>query len=354
MNEFLPPEAKKILILSPHPDDESLGCSGTILLYTGKGIDVYLIVISNGEKAEVEIENIGEIRKCEATASAALLGIKKTIFLDFPDKEITAHKEHIKKKLSEIIKDINPDIIFAPFPVDPHPDHRATSEIALMLMPELPGFKLAFYEIYHPIRFNVLVDISSVIQKKREAILTYEKSLLGIPEIFWYAIESLNAYRSLVYRRKSFYEAFWLIDTPVSKDEVVKWATFDYYDTPAEIFLSQLKVADKLIFELQNAYGLIETKDAEISNLRKTLQETERKLLAEISNLRKTLQETERKLLEEVEKIRELETSLDLLMNSLSWKFIKNFYSFRDKILPDGTGRRNLYNKMIGKLKKVT
>jgi hypothetical protein len=202
-------------------------------------------------------------------------------------------------------------------------------------MPELPGFKLAFYEIYHPIRFNVLVDISSVIQKKREAILTYEKSLLGIPEIFWYAIESLNAYRSLVYRRKSFYEAFWLIDTPVSKDEVVKWATFDYNDTPAEIFLSQLKVADKLIFELQNAYGLIETKDAEISNLRKTLQETERKLL------------------EEVEKIRELETSLDLLMNSLSWKFIRRFYKVRDKLLPTGTRRRNLYNKMAGKFKKL-
>jgi len=333
---LLPPEAKKVLILAPHPDDEILGCGGTIVLYTKNDIDVYLSFISNGEKAELKLENMAEIRRSEAAAVSDILNIKKTIFLDFPDEKISEYKEQIKEKLTGIIKDISPDLIFAPFPLDPHPDHRATSEVALSLMGEVQGFKIAFYEIYHPIRFNVLVDISSVIHKKKEAVLTYKKSLLDIPETFWYSVEGLDAYRSLLVKKKGFYEAFWLIDKPVSRDEIMKWSTFDYNDTSAEIFLSKLKVADELIYELRKAHVALERKDAEISNLSQTLKERERKLLAA-----------------EGEK-QELEPDLNLLTSSLFWRFISRFYKARDKFLPQGTKRRNLYSKMIGRLKKIT
>jgi LmbE family N-acetylglucosaminyl deacetylase len=336
MTDFFLPPANKVLLLSPHPDDECLGCGGTVFLYTEKGVDVCLAVISRGEKLEVGPENIGEIRRSEATEAAALIGIKKTVFLDFPDEKLNECKGQIKEKLTGIIKDINPDIVFAPFPLDPHPDHRSTSEVALALMRELGGFKLAFYEIYHPIRFNILVDIASVIHKKKEAVLTYRKSLLDIPEIFWHSVKGLNIYRSFLVKRESFYEAFWLIDTPVSQDEIVKWSTYDYKDTPAEIFLSKLRVADELIYELQNVHVSLERKDAEISNLNETLKETEEKMLIiELENQR-------------------FKTDLELLKESLFWRFIDRFYRLRNKLLPDGTKGRNIYSRIVGRLKKIS
>lgn len=335
MTDFFPPPANKVLLLSPHPDDECLGCAGTISLYTEKGVDVCLAVISLGEKLEVGPENIGEIRRSEATEAAALIGIKKTVFLNFPDEKLNECKEQIKEKLTGIIKDFNPDIVFAPFPLDPHPDHRAASEVTMALMKELGNFKLAFYEIYHPIRFNILVDIAPVIHKKKEAVLTYRKSLLDIPEIFWHSVKGLNIYRSLLVKRESFYEAFWLIDAPVSQGEIIKWSTYDYKDTTAEIFLSKLRVADELIYELQNSHIAFGKKDAEISNLNERLKETEGKMrITEIENQR-------------------LKTDLKLLKESLFWRFIDRFYRLRNKLLPDGTKGRNIYSRIVCRLKKI-
>lgn len=335
MVDFSPPAAQRVLVLSPHPDDESLGCSGTILLYTGKGTEVYLGVISMGEKLESAQENIGDIRKSEAIATAALLGIKETIFLEFPDEEINMHQEEIKGRLSEIIKDIKPEIIFVPSPLDPHPDHKAVSEITLQIMADFPGTRLAFYEVYHPIRFNILVDISSVINKKKEAIFTYEKSLLDMPELFWYAIKGLNAFRSLVYRREGMYEAFYMINTPMSRNSIMRWATFDYPDytfkDAAEVFLSQVKVADALIFELQNVHAALDFNDKELSALKGALDEKEKRLL-------------------ELEKEKKFS---DLMKGSFAWKLATRFYEFRDKVLPSGTARRNLYNKAIERLKRM-
>jgi len=179
------------------------------------------------------------------------------------------------------------------------------------------------------------VDISSVIDKKKEAIFTYKKSLLDIPELFWQAIEGLNTFRSLLFKRKGMYEAFWVIDTPLSMGEIVKWATFDYLDSTseetAETFLSQVKVADSLLFELRNALRTSDAKEAEIRTLKSTLEEIERRLMG---------QKTEK-------------MEFDLIKQSLAWRLIGRFYSFRDKVLPNGTTRRNLYNKATEKFKKV-
>jgi LmbE family N-acetylglucosaminyl deacetylase len=336
MTDFAPPPARKVLLVSPHPDDECLGCAGTMFLYTEKGVDVCLVIISTGEKLEVGPENIGEIRRAEATEAAALIGIKTTLFLNLPDEKLNECKEQIKEKLTGIIKDFKPDIVFVPFPLDPHRDHKAASEVTMALMSELGGFRVAFYEIYHPIRFNVLVDIASVIHKKKEAIHTYRQSLLEIPDLFWHSVKGLNIYRSFLVKRESFYEAFWLIDTPVSQDEIVKWTTFDNKNTAAEIFLSKLRVADELIYELRNSYVSLDSKNAEIDNLGRTLQEIKDKLL-----------------IVEIEK-QKLTKDLMLLRASLFWKFIDKFYRVRDKFMPAGTRRRDFYRKIVNRLKNIS
>jgi len=336
MNNFLPPEAKKVLVLSPHPDDESIGCAGTTMLYSENGTEVYLVVISDGEKLETakDINNIVEIRRSETIRAANILGIKETIFLGFPDERLDEHKVNIREEIIKIIKDINPEILYAPFPLDPHPDHRVVSEIVLSINRDFKGFKIAFYEIYNAIRFNVLVDISSVLDKKREAILSYKNSLLGIPELFWYSIKGLSAYRSLAIKKEGFYEAFWLIDGPFTDDDVIDWATFSKAESAAKIFISKLRQTDELINEMQKAYSLLTNMEGEILNLKKLIYDKDE----EITNLKK--------------ENHKLKADLSYILDSLFWKFITKFYNIRDKLLPEETNRRDFYNKIVKRFKK--
>lgn len=352
MTDFLPPEAKKILVLSPHPDDESIGCGGTLMLYRKKGVEVHLLITTNGEKLETEIDNIGELRKNEAINVAKFLGIKNTIFLELPDKSVQENKKDLKERVKKIIKEIEPDLIFAPFPFDPHPDHKAVSDVALELMRDIRGFKLAFYEIYNPIRFNILVDISEVIDRKKEALFSYQNSLLGMPDLFWYSIKGLNAYRSLMCKRKGYYEAFWLVDSPLSDDDVINWVSFGNAESAAKIFISKIKETDRLIHEVQEAYALLAMKEKEISNLYAIKAEKEI-LQMEFEKNQKSLNEIYRELHHVKEENELLNRNLELIKKSLFWRFMIIFYKIRDKLLPENTKRRNIYNRIINNLKKL-
>lgn len=352
MTDFSPPEAKKILVLSPHPDDESIGCAGTLMLYREKGVEIHLLIASNGEKLETKIENIGELRRKEAINVAKFLGIKNTIFLGLPDESIQEYKKDLKERVKKIIKEIEPDLIFAPFPFDPHPDHKAVSDVALELMRDIRGFKLAFYEIYNPIRFNILVDISEVIDRKKEALFLYQNSLLGIPDLFWYSIKGLNAYRSLVYRRKGYYEAYWLLDSPLSEDDVVNWVSFGNAESAAKIFISKIKETDRLIHELQETYTFLAMKEKEISNLHVIKVEKEI-LQKEFEKNQKSLNEIYRELHHVKEENEILKSNLELIKKSLFWRFMIIFYKIRDKLLPENTKRRNIYNWIVNNLRKL-
>jgi hypothetical protein len=195
--------------------------------------------------------------------------------------------------------------------------------------------RLAFYEIYHPFRFTTPVDISAVMDRKKEVILAYKNSLLGIPELFCHAIEGLNRYRSLVFKRTGMYEAFWVTDRPLSRREIIAWATFDYEcESPAELLLSQLRVADTLIFELQQAQQTLDRKEGEITHLSDALSEAEGKV----------------RVWEEEN--RDLKRSLELISGSLLWRSARSVYRLRDRLLPEKTVRRALYDRVIERLKR--
>lgn len=186
--EYPVPLAKKVLVLAPHPDDETLGCGGTIALYVLNGAAVHSAIISDGGKIAHEFEdediNIVTMRKKESLAAAKILGTQQTHFLGYPDGELRKYKDEILQKLEDIIEEFNPDIIFSPSPTDYHDDHITISAIAMELLNKTRGFRVAFYEVYGTVRFNSIVDISSVLELKRKAILSYHYSLFRTPEIF--------------------------------------------------------------------------------------------------------------------------------------------------------------------------
>ncbi len=221
------PKIDSFLILAPHPDDESMGCSGSAMLMNDGGVSSAIAFITNGERLHGEAsEIIAAKRIAEAQQSSKLLKCKNTFFLNIPDGEVRQNEILLYQKLFEIIDSTKPDMIFSPSPLDYHHDHIATARVCLKLHKELCTFKLAFYEVYSTIRFSHLIDISSVVERKKELIMNYHLSLYGKPGVYVHASFGLNAQRSIFTQNKGYYEAFYIIEKPIADDELLEWFTY--------------------------------------------------------------------------------------------------------------------------------
>jgi LmbE family N-acetylglucosaminyl deacetylase len=321
---------KRILVLAPHPDDETLGCGGTVALYVSRGVEVYLAVISDGGKIAHEFaeENIDivEARKKESMEASGVLGVKETYFLGFPDGELKSHEDEIAARIEEIILQCNPDIVFSPSPIDFHEDHIAVSKIALKLLMKPQGMKIAFYEVYGTIRFNSLVDISDVVDLKERAILCYRYSLFRTPEIFAGAAKALNRFRSFYTRENKYYEAFLIISRPTERGELLQWLTYGPEKESESSFLTKLKVVDDLFFEIRKYHDALMSHEAEIKELRVLIEGGQKR-------------------------VDELQTNLDRMSESLAWRLATKFYRIRDRLLPEGSELRRMYERITSRLK---
>lgn len=220
---------KNILILTPHPDDEALGCSGTIALMNGKGASSTVVFLTDGERLLGEpSQEIAEKRREEGRRVSGMLGCNEPVFLDFPDGEVRSHGSEIFGRLSEIITEVGPDIILAPSLIDYHNDHIAAARIALELFKDNESFRLAFYEVYSTVRFNCLIDISEVLKQKKKAILAYKTSLYGKPDVYVHASLGLNAHRSVFVQKAGYYEAFYMPEKAGSEEHLLSY--FCYRD----------------------------------------------------------------------------------------------------------------------------
>ena len=221
------PEAGNVLVLAPHPDDEALGCGGAVALLGRRGTVVRNVFLTNGERVYGEPSpEVSEKRIAEARLVSDTLGCSEPHFLDFPDGDVSSHIDRCLKPVGDLIDRYRPDIVFAPSPLDYHEDHLAASRIALRLMREKPGFLLVFYEVYSTIRFTHLIDVTEVIELKKTAISQYKVSLYGKPDLYIDAALGVNTQRSIFLQRRGYYEAFWLLESPITDAEAARWLTF--------------------------------------------------------------------------------------------------------------------------------
>lgn len=227
MTDYSLPDAKDALILASHPDDEALGCGGSIVLLNQKGICPSIVYLTNGESLYGRPSpDIAEKRIAEAKKASKMLGCRESLFLNFPDGGASNLKNEIYVKLYDIIKTNRPDIVFAPSPVDFHADHISLSEVAVELHTELKIFKLFLYEVYTSIRFTHLIDISDVIEQKKQAIMNYKVSLSDKPEVYVHASLGLNAHRSIYTQKKGYYEAFCIVESGAGTENIVDFLSY--------------------------------------------------------------------------------------------------------------------------------
>ena len=128
----------RFLFLGPHPDDIEIGAGATIAKLAGKGKKITFLICTDGRfgldfvPEGTTPEKLIEIRKKESISAAARLGVTDVRFLGFSDGGAYAF-EDLKKKIAQVIGEVQPEVIFAPDPCvnsECHTDHLNVGEAA--------------------------------------------------------------------------------------------------------------------------------------------------------------------------------------------------------------------------------
>lgn len=172
---------KKVLIISPHPDDETLGCGGCICLHRMAGDSVKVVCLTNGAKGgtdgDIDKTAYVDLRYKELREACDRLGVDDLEYWNYEDRALFDSPEMIEK-LVELLNTYRPGLVFAPSPMEIHPDHRASVTFFEEAVCRLNfDFEIAFYEIGYPMLINTLVDISDVMETKKRAMAAYASQL---------------------------------------------------------------------------------------------------------------------------------------------------------------------------------
>jgi LmbE family N-acetylglucosaminyl deacetylase len=122
------------MIFAPHPDDEVLGCGGTISAMRRAGASVKIVFMTDGALSHVDLMTPSElrrIRRAEALAAAAILGVAAddVVFLDFEDKGLSDCFDDGVSLVMELLREYAPRQVFLPHARDWHEDHATTNAI---------------------------------------------------------------------------------------------------------------------------------------------------------------------------------------------------------------------------------
>lgn len=141
-SEPLPPFSDPLLIVAPHPDDETLGCGGLIARQTAAGAPVQVVFVTDGEAShrghpQLSSTDLGVLRREEALAALATLGVPNprecATFLSAPDGELDklseARRTAIRTSLEAILAKTRPRFVCAPYREGGSSEHTAVYEI---------------------------------------------------------------------------------------------------------------------------------------------------------------------------------------------------------------------------------
>jgi LmbE family N-acetylglucosaminyl deacetylase len=183
-------DSLKVLVIAAHPDDELLGCGGTIALHTRRGDRVRTVIACEGESLRGVEQSSGDVHHAEA--AAAVLGVESVDILGFPDQRLdTLTLTEIITPIEQTIAAFRPDIVYCQYGGDVNRDHQLLFEAILVATRPTEEFISAVYafdtasstEWAYPRSFmpDTWVDISSTLSVKLKAMSCYESELRAYP-----------------------------------------------------------------------------------------------------------------------------------------------------------------------------
>lgn len=166
----------EVLVLSPHPDDETIGCGGTLRRHILEGDHVRVVFLTAGEAGGhgTDPEQTGKLRLREAADALAVLGVTAWECWGAPDGRLTAARSLVER-LRLALASWNPGVVYVPHGREAHPDHRAAGRIALRALDSQRTFpRVLGFEVWTPVQqMDHIVDVSDVIETKMAALRCY-------------------------------------------------------------------------------------------------------------------------------------------------------------------------------------
>ena len=201
----------RVLVVAPHPDDEVLGVGGTSARFADEGHSVTVVVVTKGEPELFDPQLIERGRQ-EARLAHSYLGVKDTVFLDFPAARLDQVPHHtLNRAILEVLQEKRPDIVFVPFLGDVHLDHRLVFDstmVAVRPTGDIQVKEVYAYEtlsetnwnasqgIYPAFEPDFYIRVNHYLERKLEAMRTYSSQLRQFPHE-----RSLEAIEVLAKRR---------------------------------------------------------------------------------------------------------------------------------------------------------
>lgn len=195
----------RVLVIAPHPDDDILGCGGTIskLARTAK---VCVVLVTDGSGAGELPSGTDKVRQEEFQSALALLGVTELKYLAQPDGFFESN-ERLREAFIDILVDFSPDWILYPASFDYHRDHVLISEFVFNTACSiLRQSTLIEYETSAPLQATHIVDITDAFDLKIAALGRHETALACGD--YARAIAGLNAYRGHYLGFDKYAEAF--------------------------------------------------------------------------------------------------------------------------------------------------
>ena len=165
----------RVLVLAPHPDDEAIGMGGTLAMHLAGGSEVTVLYLTDGGgPVEEGREELVRVRRAEAEALGRDAGVRQ-VFWDRPDTRLADDAATVQL-LVALLRELRPELVYAPSLFDHHYDHFTTNQIladALAALPELEA-TVAGYEVWDNVPFpNWLVDVSAFVGRKEQLLAHY-------------------------------------------------------------------------------------------------------------------------------------------------------------------------------------
>ncbi|UVO51680.1 PIG-L family deacetylase [Sphingomonas sp. SUN019] len=214
-----------VLIVAPHPDDEVLGCGGTIARLTEAGRDVHVAIVTTGARPRFSAEQVAAVR-AEAAVSHRMLGVTQTHWLDLPAAELDRlpHAD-LNAAIARIFAAVRPGTAFVPFVGDVHLDHQLVFRSCLVVArprDDAAPARLLAYETLSETNWGapgidpafaptVFIDIADTLERKLAAFAAFASQCRDFPdERSPEAIRALAVLRGATVHRRAA-EAFILV-----------------------------------------------------------------------------------------------------------------------------------------------